>query len=70
MALKEFIGKKELESITPSLAHKYVQKRKQNGLSNATVNRDVTTLKHLLTHAKECGLIKTNPIEDFRMLRI
>jgi integrase len=69
LVLKDFMGSKELESITASLVHKYVQKRKEAGKSNATVNRDVTTLKHLLTYAQDCGLIKKNLIEDFKLLK-
>ena len=67
-SLNQPLGKLELPSITPAHLHRYVQKRKNAGVSNATINRDLTTLKHMLTYASETGLIKQNPVEKFRPL--
>ena len=67
-ALKQHLGNLELSSITPAHLHRYVQKRKNAGVSNATINRDLTTLKHMLTYASETGLIQQSPVEKFRPL--
>lgn len=39
------------------------------GRAEATVNHDIAVLKHLLNHAVDCGLIKSNPIDRFRKLK-
>ncbi len=67
-ALNNFLGKINLESITPALLHRYVHHRKTSGVSNATINRDLTTLKHLLNYATECNVIQSNPVEKFKKL--
>ena len=71
-ALKQHLGNLELPSITPAHLHRYVQKRKNTGVSNATINRDLTTLKHMLTYASETGLIQQNPVEksDRKIFRV
>jgi integrase len=67
-ALNKQLGKLNLEAITPAHLHKYVQRRKRGGVSNSTINRDLTTLKHLLRFAVECGVIPSHPVERFRKL--
>ena len=42
--LNQFMGKLELESVTPAQVHKYVQHRKSQGLSGSTINRELTTV--------------------------
>ena len=68
-ALNKHMGNLDLEAIIPARVHNYVKNRKKDGTSDATVNRDVTILKHLLTYAEECGVIKVNPIEKFKLLK-
>ena len=58
-----------MKEISPAHLHSSVQKRKRDGLSEATINRDLTIVKHLLTYAVECGLIPDNPVEKFKLLR-
>ena len=67
--LNKQFGKMNLESITPAHLHKYVKNRKSKGLSDATVNREITILKHLLNYAVECGVIESNPVEKFKKLK-
>jgi site-specific recombinase XerD len=68
-ALKKHLGRLELEMIAPVHLHQYVKKRKREGVSDATINRDLTVIKHLLTYASECGLIRQNHVERFKNLR-
>ena len=44
-ALKQHLGNLELPSITPAHLHRYVQKRKNAGVSNATINRGTLLLR-------------------------
>jgi integrase len=68
-ALNQFMGKINLEAITPSHLHKYVRYRKSKGLSDASINRELATIKHLLTYAVDTGLIEYNAVEKFRNLK-
>jgi len=67
-ALNTVLGKLKLQEITHARLHKYVQKRKLAGVSNGTINRDLTTLKHLLKYATESGVIQFNPVESLKKL--
>jgi integrase len=67
--LNQFLGNLNLDVITLAHLHRYVKHRKSQGLSDATVNREVTILKHLLNYAVECGVIEANPVEKFKRLR-
>jgi len=67
--LNQSLGNMSLEAITPAHLHKYVRNRKSKGLSDATVNREITILKHLLNYAAECEVIESNPVEKFKRLR-
>ena len=63
------MGTLDLNAISPSYLHNYVRKRKQGGLSEGTINKDLNTIRHLLSFAKECGVIESNPITQFKNLR-
>ncbi len=68
-SIESMLGRLELQAISASRVHKYVHHRKGQGVSDATINRELTTLKHLLTYAAECGVIDFNPIEKFKKMR-
>jgi site-specific recombinase XerD len=68
-ALNRALGKSPLDAITPSHLHNYVKKRKAEGLSEGSITRDITILKHLLTYAADCGIIQVHPVERFRLLK-
>jgi len=67
--INQFLGDLNLDAVTLAHLHKYVKHRKSQGLSDATVNREITILKHLLNYAAECGVIESNPVEKFKRLR-
>ncbi len=68
-SLGKVLGKYDLDAITPAHLHNYVRKRKAAMVSDATINRDLSTLKHLLSYAEECGVIQVNPVKKFRNLK-
>ena len=67
--LIRFMGNVQLGAVTPRHLHNFVRKRKQGGVSNATVNWDIAAIKHLLNYAVECGLLDANPIGSFKKLK-
>ena len=68
-ALNKVLGKYNLDAVTPAHLHNYIRKRKAAMVSDGTINRDLSTLKHLLSYAEECGVIQVNPVKKFRNLR-
>ncbi len=49
-ALRPVLGGLELDAITPAHLHRYVKKRKKDGRSDATINREITCVKHILNY--------------------
>ena len=68
-ALNQFMGRINLDAITLSHLHNYVRHRKSEGLSDASINRELATIKHLLTYAVDTGVIESNAVEKFRNLK-
>lgn len=68
-ALNQFMGNLKLDAITPIQLHKFVRYRKSCGLAAASINRDLATIKHLLSYAVECGVIDSNRVEKFKSLK-
>ena len=68
-ALNKVLGKYNLDAVTPAHLHNYIRKRKAAMVSDGTINRDLSTLKHLLSYAEECGVIQVNPVKKLRNLR-
>ncbi|MBI4455414.1 MAG: site-specific integrase [Acidobacteria bacterium] len=46
-----------------------MKQRKAAGVDNATINRDLTTLKHMIKYAKQTDVIRRNRIRDFQRLK-
>lgn len=61
---------KSLEEITPSIIEQWRIKRLNDGISNATLNRDIGTLKSLFTKAVEWGFIKENYLKNLKLSKI
>ncbi|HAU0830007.1 TPA: phage integrase [Legionella pneumophila] len=61
---------KFLEEITPSIIEQWRIKRLNDGISNATLNRDIGTLKSLFTKAVEWGFIKENYLKNLKLSKI
>lgn len=61
---------KPLTEITPSILEQWRIKRLNEGISNATLNRDIGVLKSLMTKAAEWGHIKESPLKNLKLFKI
>ena len=61
---------KPLIEITPSMLDQWRVKRLNDGVSSATINRDIGVLKSLMTKASEWGFIKENPLITLKLFKI
>lgn len=61
---------KPLTEITPSVLDQWRIKRLNEGISNATLNRDIGVLKSLMTKATEWGFIKENPLKNLKLFKV
>jgi integrase len=59
--LTPFFGERRLAAITPPLIRQYVARRQAAGASNATVNRDLITLKRMFNLSLQSGKLMTRP---------
>jgi len=66
--LKQKLGSIPLEDIGPKPFLAYLHWRKESGISNATINRDLTNLKHMMVYAAEIGAITQNRIAQVKKL--
>ncbi|MFC1551531.1 tyrosine-type recombinase/integrase [Candidatus Latescibacterota bacterium] len=62
-------GNLQLAGISKIKVQTYMTRRKRTGVSNATVNREVTFLKSLLQRAVDWGYIDMNPLRGFKLLK-
>jgi len=67
--LKPHFGKKALHTITRKDVEGYIAKRRDDGKSPATTNRDLCRIKNMLKKAVEWGHIDTNPAEGIKQAR-
>jgi len=67
--LKKRFGGTPVEAIRPQQLTAYISWRKGQGVSNATVNRELSVLRHMLEWAEGEELIKRNPIRKLKKLR-
>src|SRR5262249_12629713 len=68
-ALCAVVGDKELEEITASDLDRYFKARKTSGISNATLNRDLAHLKHLMNFFVSRDVIECSPIARVRKFK-
>jgi integrase len=67
-ALKHVFRHRKLSDMTPEDAERFKTTR-SGGVKPATVNRELTVLKAMLSQAKEWELIPINPFREVRFLR-
>ena len=69
-AVVRHLGSYRIDKLNPFLVENFRQERiKKDGVSNATVNVNFSTLRDLLTTAKKDGLISQNPCDDSKGLK-
>jgi integrase len=62
--LERLLGNPRLSEITPEVIFDFQQKRLEEGVGKATVNRDMATLSSALTKARKLRFITHNPCVD------
>jgi len=63
-----FFKGKFLSSIMPSDVEDYIGKRREDGVSNATINRELSCLKRMFSLAIKWGEAKRNPVKEVDFL--
>jgi integrase len=66
--IKQRLGKIELEGLDANHVYKYIKWRQDHGVTNATCNRDLAHLKHMMNFAVSLELIKENRITKVKKL--
>ncbi|RAP34648.1 recombinase [Legionella quinlivanii] len=61
---------KPLNEITPALLEQWRVKRLNEGTAQATVNRNITTLKSVITKATEWGFLKENALRNLKQFKV
>lgn len=61
---------KPLAEITPALLEQWRVKRVNAGTSQATINRNITTLKAVITKAVDWGFLKENTLRNLKQFKI
>lgn len=61
---------KPLTEITPAMIEQWRSKRILEGISNATLNRDIGTLKAVMTTATEWGFIQESPLKNIKLSKV
>lgn len=65
--LGPYFGNLRLVDITTPAVERYARNRQREGASNATINRELATLSHLLRKAQELGWIESQLCRIFRL---
>lgn len=68
-ALKKTFGGKRLSKITPHAIDRYRRKRKAEGRSEVTINRELAFLKNMFTVAIGWGKASENPVKKVEIYR-
>jgi integrase len=68
--LKRVFEDTRLADISPGMVRRYVTKRKEEGMSAASINRELSLLKSILYAAEYDGLIASNPIRGRRVKKL
>src|SRR5215467_6382817 len=65
-AIQPVFGSKRLDEISPFDLERYRRQRKQAGVSDVTINRELAFLRHLYTMAITWGKASENPVKKVR----
>lgn len=68
--LRDHFGKRTLSEITRWDAEQLKIEMTRQGLAPATINRQVSTLKHMLSMAVEWDVLTRNPLAGVKLLRV
>lgn len=66
--LKPYFGIHKLSRITPLMIEEYVAERKEDGLKNSSVNRELSCLRKIFNLAIDWGYMTVNPVSKVKSL--
>jgi site-specific recombinase XerD len=64
-----FFEKYRLSAITPQMIEEYKHERKRDGVTNATINRELACLKHMFNLAITWQMARKNPVIPVKFLK-
>ena len=67
--LKRHFGDLSIESFSIQRVDKFISARKQEGVSNSTINKDITVLSHMFQWAFQRGYARENPLTGVKKLK-
>ena len=65
----EFVGDVKLSRISPLVCQEFITHVSSGGVSNATVNRYLATIKHLFNKAIDWEMLERNPVRRIKLYR-
>jgi len=68
-AIKENMGSLPLASLEPKQVYAFIRWRAKRGVSNATINRDLAALQHMMNYACTIGIFDINRIARVKKLK-
>ena len=68
-AINENMGSLPLASVEPKQVYAFIRWRAKRGVSNATVNRDLAALQHMMNYACTIGILEINRIARVKKLK-
>ena len=65
------LGRFPINAIRPKHVYSFIRWRKEQNpnITNASINRDILILQHMLEYAREVGVIRQNHVRDFKKLK-
>ena len=67
--LKRFFGGMSIETLSIQHVDRYISFRKREGVTNSTINRDLSVLRHMYAWALSRDYIKENPLNSVEKLK-
>ncbi len=68
-AIKKHMGSLPLASVEPKQVYAFISWRAKCGLSNATINRDLAALQHMMNYACTVGVLNRNKVAGIKKLK-
>jgi integrase len=68
-AMKRYFSTLPIDSLAVNHVDGYISARKKQGITNGSINYDITILKHLCSWAKSRGYIETDPLVSVSLLK-
>lgn len=68
--MTEYFKQYHVAQINRQMVEEYAQRQREAGMKAATLNREMAVLKHLFKKAGEWGMVKENPAQDIKPLKL